>query len=65
MFSEEYETCENCNAREADRTCAVGGVEVRYCSYCAASLEWVANPLYPNDAGIWVFPDNTGNGWRE
>jgi hypothetical protein len=59
-----YDDCENCNAREAVCSRGVGGVETRLCGYCSATLEVVVNPLIPSEC-IWVFPDNTGNGWRE
>lgn len=62
---DEYDDCENCGAREAVCTRGVGGVEMRLCGYCAASLVVVLNPLFPEDEGTWAFPSGTGNGWSE
>jgi hypothetical protein len=59
-YQERYDQCENCTAREAEHTVGLHGVEQRLCGYCAASLETVIVPLFPEDEGTLVFPST----WR-
>lgn len=59
MFREDdYDMCERCNAREGEASCGVGGVEEWLCSFCIATFEGLANPLFPEAEVTPVDPND-------
>ncbi|MFJ2176419.1 hypothetical protein ACIOHE_26450 [Streptomyces sp. NPDC087851] len=57
---QEEDNCENCNAREANGSFDLGGVETRLCGSCSGDR--LVNPFMPDaDAPVVIAADFHGN----